>query len=132
MFDVEKIKINGAFYEMYENVFGDDFFVILASLRQNARITRLRKKEEKDLSDEEKEELLEANLKVATVMKKCTPRIAYIGSKLYKNQYNGSYQDFLAFLATCDASDFLNPEIISAVWEKIHLDQNVPKSVKNA
>lgn len=132
MFDVEKIKINGAFYEMYENVFGDDFFVILASLRQNARITRLRKKEEKDLSDEEKEELLEANLKVATVMKKCTPRIAYIGSKLFNNQYNGSYQDFLAFLATCDASDFLNPEIISAVWEKIHLDQNVPKSVKNA
>lgn len=132
MFDVEKIKINGAFYEMYENVFGDDFFVILASLRQNARITRLRKKEEKDLSDEEKEELLEANIKVATVMKKCTPRIAYIGSKLYNNQYNGSYQDFLAFLATCDASDFLNPEIISAVWEKIHLDQNVPKSVKNA
>ena len=132
MFDVNKIKINGAFYEMYENVFGDDFFVILASLRQNARITRLRKKEEKDLSDNEKEELLEANIKVATVMKKCTPRIAYIGTKLFNNQYNGSYQDFLSFLATCDASDFLNPEIISAVWEKIHLDQNVPKSVKNA
>ena len=132
MFDTTKIKINGAFYEMYENVFGDDFFVILASLRQSPRLVQLRKKAEADLTENEKEELLEANLKVAGIMKKCTPRIAYIGSKLYKSQYNGSYEDFLAFLATCEVSDFLNPEIISAVWEKIHLDQKTPNSVKNA
>lgn len=130
MFDTTKIVVNGAFYELYETCFGDDFFVILASLKQNPRITALRKRD--DLSEEEKEELTNANIKLGAVMKKVTPRIAYIGSKLYKKDYNCSYSDFLSFLSNCDASDFLNPEIITKVWEKIHLDQATPKSVKNA
>lgn len=130
MFDTTKIVVNAAFYELYETCFGDDFFVILASLKQSPRITALRKRD--DLSEEEKEELTDANIKLGAVMKKVTPRIAYIGSKLYKKDYNCSYSDFLSFLSNCDASDFLNPEIITKVWEKIHLDQATPKSVKNA
>lgn len=130
MFDTTKIVVNGAFYELYETCFGDDFFVILASLKQNPRITALRKRD--DLSEEEKEELTNANIKLGAVMKKVTPRIAYIGSKLYKKDYNCSYSDFLSFLSNCDASDFLTPEVITKVWEKIHLDQATPKSVKNA
>ena len=131
MFDTEKIVINGAFYEMFETTFGEDFFTILSSLRQNPRITALRQKKAEELSDFEKEELLKANVQVGALMKKYTPRIAYIGSKLYKKEYKGSYDDYIAFLATTDASDFLNAEIIAKVWEKINLDQAVPKSVKN-
>lgn len=131
MFDTEKIVINGAFYEMFESTFGEDFFTILSSLRQNPRITALRQKKAEELSDIEKEELLKANVQVGALMKKYTPRIAYIGSKLYKKEYKGSYDDYIAFLATTDASDFLNAEIIAKVWEKINLDQAVPKSVKN-
>lgn len=131
MFDTEKIVINGAFYEMFETTFGEDFFTILSSLRQNPRITALRQKKAEELSDIEKEELLKANVQVGALMKKYTPRIAYIGSKLYKKEYKGSYDDYIAFLATTDASDFLNAEIIAKVWEKINLDQAVPKSVKN-
>jgi hypothetical protein len=38
----------------------------------------------------------------------------------------------MTFLASCDASDFLNPEISAKIWEKINIDQSVPKSAKNA
>lgn len=132
MFDTEKITINAAFYEMFENIFEEDFFVILTNLRQSPRILALRKKNAEELSEEEQEELLKENLKLSGLMKKYTPRIAYIGTKLYNKQFNGSYDDYLKFLSNCEASDFLNPEIISKVWGKINLDQKVPDSVKNA
>ena len=41
-------------------------------------------------------------------------------------------EDYYAFLAENDASEFLNAETMSKVWGKIHLDQALPKSVKNA
>ena len=161
MFDVNKIEINAAFYELFETTFGEDFFEILASMRPSKRIASLRSRkkmislnlkkangeelteeEEKllaknpgkfqELSEEEEEELLKANLALGSLMKKCTPRIAYIGSKLYRHEYRGSREDYFSFLATCDASDFLNPEIITQVWEKVNFDRALPKSVKNA
>lgn len=129
---LNEIVINAAFYEMFENVFGEDFFGVIASMRSNPRISRLRSKKAEELTDTEKEELLSANIELAKVMKKYTSRIAYIGNKLYKKQYNGSYEDYLAFLASCESSDFLNPETVNAIWDKISKDQNLPSSVKNA
>lgn len=131
MLDTEKIIINAAFYEMYENVFNEDFFTILSKLKQTPRIQALRNKKEEDLTEAESEELLKENLKLGGLMKKYTPRIAYIGSKLYKKEFSGSYNDYMNFLATCDASDFLNPDVIQKVWEKITKDQKMPSSVKN-
>lgn len=130
MFDISKFEINAAFYEMFENIFGEDFFTILASMRQSPKIAHLRKKE--NLTDDEKALLEQANIGLAKTMKKYTSRIAYIGTKLYKKQYSGSYEDFLAFLAENDSSAFLKTEIISEIWGKISDDQNVPRSVKNA
>ena len=75
--------------------------------------------------------MIAANLELAKIMKKYTSRICYIGNLLYKKKYNGSYDDFLNYLATCDASDFMDADIISAVWQKVTNDQMVPKSVKN-
>lgn len=129
---LDEIIINAAFYEMFENVFGEDFFGVIASMRSNPRISRLRSKEEDKLTDEEKEELMSANIELAKIMKKYTSRIAYIGNKLYKKQYTGSYEDYLSFLATCDSSDFLDPETINGIWDKISKDQKLPDSVKNA
>ena len=129
MLDTEKIIINAAFYEMYETVFGDDFFVILTQLRESPRVEALRKKA--NLTEEEQEEITNASIELGSKMRKLTPRIAYIGNKLYKKEFNGSYNDYVEFLSTCDASDFLNAEIIGKVWEKINLDQLTPKSVKN-
>lgn len=128
---LEEIIINAAFYEMFENVFGEDFFGVIASMRSTPRIQRLRSKEEDKLTDDEKEELMSANIELAKVMKKYTSRIAYIGNKLYKRQYTGSYEDYLSFLATCDSSDFLDPETINGIWDKISKDQKLPDSVKN-
>ena len=42
MFDVSKIEINAAFYEVFESVFGEDFFAVLAKIRPNGRIQALR------------------------------------------------------------------------------------------
>lgn len=131
-FDIEKIEINAAFYEIFESVFNEDFFSIMASLRRSPRIARLSKSKEEDLTEADKEELLNANVELGAKMRKYAPRIAYVGSKLYKKQYNGSYSDYLSFLAECDASAFMNAEIIAKLWEKINIDQKVPESAKNA
>jgi len=160
-FDIEKMEINAAFYELFETVFGEDFFDVLSKIRPTNRIASLRSRvqmislnnkkanneplteaEEKllaknpgkwqELSEEEQEELFQYNLSASKLMKKHTPRIAYIGTKLFKHEYRGSMDDYYAFLAENDASEFLKTETIKAVWDKVHLDQAVPKSVKNA
>lgn len=131
MLDVNKITINAAFYELFESTFGEDFFNVINELRSTPEITRLREKNENDLSDEEREKLETANLDTAKVMKKYTSRIAYIGTKLYNKQYNCSYDDFIKFLSTCGSSDFLDPDFITALWDKITKDQSIPSSVKN-
>ena len=161
MFNIDEMEINAAFYELFETTFGEDFFDVLASMRPTKRIASLRSRQKmislnlkkangeelteeeeqllkknpgkwQELTEEEQEELLKWNIKTGTLMKKQTPRIAYIGVKLHKREYRGSMQDYYAFLAGCDASDFLNTEIIAKVWEKVNLDQSLPKSVKNA
>ena len=161
MFDIEKMEINAAFYELFETVFGEDFFDILSQIRPTKRISSLRSRvqmislnakkangetlteaEQKlleknpgkwqELTEEENEELFAYNLKATKLMKKHTPRIAYIGTKLFKHEYRGSMEDYYSFLAENDASEFLNPETMSKVWGKIHIDQALPKSVKNA
>lgn len=131
MINLDEVIINGAFYELFERIFNEDFFVVLTSLRPSARVSHLRSKKEDELTPEESEELIAANLELAKIMKKYTSRICYIGNLLYKKKYNGSYDDFLNYLATCDASDFMDADIISAVWQKVTNDQMVPKSVKN-
>jgi len=160
-FDIEKMEINAAFYELFETVFSEDFFDVLSKIRPTNRIASLRSRvqmislnnkkanneplteaEEKllaknpgkwqELSEEEQEELFQYNLSASKLMKKHTPRIAYIGTKLFKHEYRGSMDDYYAFLAENDASEFLKTETIKAVWDKVHLDQAVPKSVKNA
>lgn len=160
-FDIEKMEINAAFYELFETVFGEDFFDVLSKIRPTNRIASLRSRvqmislnnkkanneplteaEEKllaknpgkwqELSEEEQEELFQYNLSASKLMKKHTPRIAYIGTKLFKHEYRGSMDDYYTFLAENDASEFLKTETIKAVWDKVHLDQAVPKSVKNA
>lgn len=160
-FDIDKMEINAAFYELFETTFEEDFFDILAKMRPTKRIASLRSRkkmvtlnlkkangepltdEEKtlleknpgkwqDLSEDEAEELLKANLETGALMKKCTPRIAYIGSKLYKHEYRGSKEEYYSFLAGYDASEFLKEEVITKIWEKVNLDQAIPKSVKNA
>lgn len=160
-FDIEKMEINAAFYELFETTFGEDFFEILAKLRPSNRIASLRSRKKmvllnlkkangetlteeeqklldknpgkwKDLSEEESEELMKFNIKTGALMKKFTPRIAYIGSKLYRHEYRGSKEDYYTFLATYDASEFLKEEVITKIWEKVNLDQAIPKSAKNA
>ena len=42
MFDIEKIEINAAFYELFESVFGEDFFDVLKNIRPSGRIQALR------------------------------------------------------------------------------------------
>ena len=132
MFDINKIEINGAFYEIFESTFNEDFFEIVASLRATPRIQSLRKKKEEELSAEQKEELFTENLRMASIMKKQTARIAYVGSKLYKKDYKASYEDYLAWLTTTDATDFQDAQVIQEVWAKVTADQKAPKSVKNA
>lgn len=161
MFNSDEMEINAAFYELFETTFGEDFFEVLASLRPTKRMASLRSRQQmnslnlkkangeelteeeenllaknpgkwQELTEDEQNDLFNWKLKTSAIMKKQTPRIAYIGVKLHKKEYRGSLQDYYAFLAGCDASDFLNPETISKVWEKVHLDQSLPKSVKNA
>lgn len=151
MLDITKIEINAAFYELYENVFKDDFFIILADLRPSNRIKALREratvivKEKKDgeeiqkkvmdmskLDEDEQNELMSYNIKAGGVMKRCTPRIAYIGTLLHNKKYRGSYDDFMVFLSNHDISEFMKPEIQNKIWEKITLDQTAPNSAKNA
>lgn len=129
---IEEITINAAFYELFENVFNEDFFGVIASLKSTPRIESLRKKKAEELNEAENEELMAANLQMATVMKKYTSRIAYIGNLLYKKQYNGSYDGYLRFLSEIESAVFYDPEFIAAIWEKITKDQTGPSSVKNA
>ena len=153
MFDIEKIEINAAFYELFESVFGEDFFTVLASIRPSGRIQALRtratkivKEEDEEtheivektkmdlslLDDSEQKEVVDYNLQVGLKTKKYTSRIAYIGSLLFKKKYNGSMNDYYSWLASFDASVFNDPEITKQIWEKIRLDQKVPDSAKNA
>ena len=132
MIDLTKITINGAFYELFESTFGDDFFGIIASMRSTPRLNSFRKKKEEELTAEQKDELFADNLRMASIMKKQSARIAYIGSKLYKKDYSCSYDDYIDYLTTTDAVDFQNPEVIKGLWDKITADQTEPKSVKNA
>ena len=131
--NIEKITINGAFYEMFESVFNEDFFTVLANMRPEARIKKLSAMPKEYKPTEEEQELLtQHNIKLGAIMRKYTSRIAYIGSKLYKKEYNGSYSDYMSFLAECDAADFLDPEIMKKIWDKVNSDQKLPESVKNA
>lgn len=133
MLDLDKIIINGAFYELFEKTFGDDFFTIIAQMRSTPRIAGFRKKKEEELTSEQKEELFADNLRMASIMKKQSGRIAYIGNKLFKKEYTTcSYSDYLDWLAGTNAVDFQNPEIIQKIWDKVTADQAMPKSVKNA
>ena len=151
MFNTDNIEINAAFYELFENIFHEDFYNVLADLRPSNKIKALREKasvtytetvdgqevEKKrtDMSklDEEEQTILSNyNIKAGGKMKKYTPRIAYVGTLLHNKKYKGSYDDYMSFLASCDASDFLNPTISAKIWEKINIDQAVPESVKNA
>ena len=126
--DINKITINAAFYEVYENVFNEDFFTILTKLLKNPRIVHLKNKKIEELTDAEKAELIE----VSGLTKKYTPRIAYIGNLLYKKQFNGSYQDFLSFLSSLETSELYEDSFVKAIWEKVIADQKLPNSVKNA
>jgi len=126
--DINKITINAAFYEVYENVFNEDFFSILTKLLKNPRIVHLRNKKIDELTDAEKAELIE----VSGLTKKYTPRIAYIGNLLYKKQFNGSYQDYLSFLSSLETSELYEDSFVKAIWEKVIADQKLPNSVKNA
>lgn len=151
MFNTDNVEINAAFYELFENVFHEDFFEVLTAMRPSNRIKALREKASKKvkieedgkeiekkiidmslLDEDDQNTLMEFNIKVGGKMKKYTPRIAYIGTLLHDRKYSGSYNGFMTFLASCDASDFLNPEISEKIWEKINIDQSVPKSAKNA
>ena len=153
MFDIEKIEINAAFYDLFESVFGEDFFTVLAQIRPSGRIQALRaratkivKEEDEEtheivekakmdlslLDDSEQKEVVDYNLQVGLKTKKYTSRIAYIGSLLFKKKYNGSMNDYYSWLASFDASVFNDPEITKQIWEKIRLDQKVPDSAKNA
>lgn len=131
MFDTKKITINAAFYELFQKTFNEDFFTILASMKPDATITKLRTKKEEELTEDEAKLLFDANLEAASIMKTQTARIAYIGSKLYRHDYKCSYLDYIEFLSTCESSDFYDPEVIAAVWEKVTADQKVPNNVKN-
>ena len=126
--DINNITINAAFYEVYENVFNEDFFSILTKLLKNPRIVHLRNKKIDELTDAEKAELIE----VSGLTKKYTPRIAYIGNLLYRKQFNGSYQDFLSFLSSLETSELYEDSFVKAIWEKVIADQKLPNSVKNA
>ena len=126
--DINKITINAAFYELFESTFNEDFFVVLTKLWKNPRIVNLKNKKADELTDAEKAELLE----VSSLTKKYTPRIAYIGNLLYKKQFNGSYQDYLSFLASCNSSELYEKEFISKLWDLVVKDQTMPNSVKNA
>mgnify|MGYP007092152008 CR=1 FL=1 len=126
--DINNITINAAFYEVYENVFNEDFFSILTKLLKNPRIVHLRNKKIDELTDAEKAELIE----VSALTKKYTPRIAYIGNLLYKKQFNGSYQDYLSFLSSLETSELYEDSFVKAIWEKVIADQKLPNSVKNA
>lgn len=126
--DINNITINAAFYEVYENVFDEDFFSILTKLLKNPRIVHLRNKKIDELTDAEKAELIE----VSGLTKKYTPRIAYIGNLLYKKQFNGSYQDYLSFLSSLETSELYEDSFVKAIWEKVIADQKLPNSVKNA
>ena len=126
--DINNITINAAFYEVYENVFNEDFFSILTKLLKNPRIVHLRNKKIEELTDAEKAELIE----VSGLTKKYTPRIAYIGNLLYKKQFNGSYQDYLSFLSSFETYELYEDSFVKAIWEKVIADQKLPNSVKNA
>ena len=126
--DINNITINAAFYEVYENVFNEDFFSILTKLLKNPRIVHLRNKKIDELTDAEKAEIIE----VSGLTKKYTPRIAYIGNLLYKKQFNGSYQDYLSFLSSLETSELYEDSFVKAIWEKVIADQKLPNSVKNA
>lgn len=152
MFDIEKIEINAAFYELFESVFDEDFFDVLTKVRPSGRILALRTRatkmvEDKDengekverpkldlsvLDEDEQKEITDYNIQVGVKTRKYTPRIAYIGSLLYKKKYKGSLEDYYNWLASHDPSTFSNPETITKVWEKIKNDQKVPDSAKNA
>ena len=153
MFDIEKIKINAAFYELFESVFGEDFFTVLASIRPSGRIQALRaratkivKEEDEEtheivektkmdlsiLDESEQKEVVDYNIQTGIKSKKYTSRIAYIGSLLYKKKYNGSMNDYYSWLASFDVSVFNDKEVIAQIWEKITKDQKIPDSAKNA
>lgn len=151
MFDVSLIEINAAFYEVFESVFGEDFFGVLAKVRPNGRIQALRTratkfvKEQNEngetvekaiqdysvLDEDEQKEITDFNISVGLLMRKYASRIAYIGTLLFKKKYNGSKEDYYGWLSTQDPGAFINPNTMSAIWEKVNLDQKVPVSVKN-
>lgn len=131
MIKIEDLDINAAFYEMFERTFGEDFFSILSSLKSNPYFDGLRQKKAEDLSAEEAEALLKDNLRMSSIMRNQTSRITYIAWKLKRKEYKTSYEDFIAFLATCDATMFMDPDFIAGVWGLIANDRMMPKSVKN-
>lgn len=151
MFDVNKIEINAAFYEVYESVFDEDFFGIMTKIRPNGRIQALKTRatkfvKDKDengetvekkvedysvLDEDEQKEITDYNISAGLIMRKTTSRIAYIGSLLFKKKYNGSKEDYYSWLATCEPGAFIDKDTMSAIWEKINLDQKVPASAKN-
>lgn len=152
MFEIDKIEINAAFYELFESVFNEDFFGVLTKVRPSGRILALRTRatkmvEEKDesgekievakldislLDEDEQKELTDYNIQAGITTRKYTPRIAYIGSLLFKKKYKGSLEDYYNWLASHEPNTFSNPETIKNIWEKIKNDQKVPDSAKNA
>lgn len=143
MFDISKIEINAAFYELYESVFEEDFFGVLTKIRPSGRVQSLRMKASKiaedkveedlsKLSEEELKEYTDWKIDAGIKAKKYTSRIAYIGSLLFRKKYNGSLEDYYMWLSSFDASVFNDTETQNAIWGMITKDQKIPKSAKNA
>lgn len=132
MFDLNTMEINAAFYELFEVAFDEDFFDVLAKLRPSNRIKALKQKNPDELTPEDAQEVMSYNTTAGLKMQKYTPKIAYIGTKLKSKNYSVSYKDYLMFLAEHDFGEFLKKETTAGIWEKINLDQALPKSVKNA
>lgn len=149
--DINKIEINAAFYELFESVFGEDFFTVLTTVRPSGRIQALRtratelikttdengetverpKENLSLLSEDEQKEIMDWKLKAGLKAKRYTSRIAYIGSLLFKKKYNGSLEDYYMWLSSFDASTFNDPKVTQQIWEKVNKDQKVPDSAKN-
>ena len=127
MFDINKIEINAAFYELFESRATE----MIKEKDENGETVERPKENLALLSEDEQKEVMEWKLRAGLKAKKYTSRIAYIGSLLFKKKYNGSLEDYYMWLSSFDASTFNDPKVTQQIWEKVNKDQKVPDSAKN-
>lgn len=111
----KEIPVNGAyiFYQIFEDVFGTDFFALLTEISKlENRKKQITEKEEQ--TEEENQEVLQLNLAILSLMKKTSQKMLFVFNLLTKSDsevFEATIENYYSFLKELPLRAFSTTEV---------------------